>query len=70
MESGSSPEQFAIVGRPQIERIETRDVPLPPEAPRTVLYAPTWHGGKPNTNYSSLRWVLGLLMRCWPAESR
>ena len=48
------PEQFAIVGRPQIERIETRDVPLPPGAPRTVLYAPTWHGGKPNTNYSSL----------------
>jgi CDP-Glycerol:Poly(glycerophosphate) glycerophosphotransferase len=48
------PEQFAIVGRPQIERIETRDEPLPPDAPRTVLYAPTWHGGKPNTNYSSL----------------
>jgi CDP-Glycerol:Poly(glycerophosphate) glycerophosphotransferase len=48
------PEQFAIVGRPQIERIETRDVPPPAEAPRTVLYAPTWHGGKPNTNYSSL----------------
>jgi hypothetical protein len=48
------PEQFAIVGRPQIERIETRDVPPPPDAPRTVLYAPTWHGGKPNTNYSSL----------------
>ena len=42
------------MGRPQIERIETRDVPLPPEAPRTVLYAPTWHGGKPNTDYSSL----------------
>jgi CDP-Glycerol:Poly(glycerophosphate) glycerophosphotransferase len=48
------PEQFAIVGRPQIERIETRDTPLPPGAPRTVLYAPTWHGGRPNTNYSSL----------------
>src|SRR5688572_30381927 len=48
------PEQFAIVGRPQIERIETRDVPLPAEAPRTVLYAPTWQGGKPSTNYSSL----------------
>jgi hypothetical protein len=48
------PEQFAIVGRPQIERIETRDVPRPADAPRTVLYAPTWHGGKPNTNYSSL----------------
>ena len=42
------------MGRPQIERIETRDTPLPPGAPRTVLYAPTWHGGKPNTNYSSL----------------
>jgi hypothetical protein len=48
------PEQFAIVGRPQIERIETRDELLPADAPRTVLYAPTWHGGKPNTNYSSL----------------
>jgi hypothetical protein len=48
------PEQFAIVGRPQIEKIEVRDHPLPPEAPRTVLYAPTWHGGQPATNYSSL----------------
>ena len=48
------PEQFAIVGRPQIERIVTRDEPLPAGASRTVLYAPTWHGGKPNTNYSSL----------------
>lgn len=48
------PEQFAIVGEPQIEHIETRDVPLPADAPRTVLYAPTWHGGKPSTNYSSL----------------
>ena len=48
------PEQFAIVGRPQIERIETRDLPLPAGAPRTVLYAPTWQGGKPTTNYSSL----------------
>jgi hypothetical protein len=48
------PDQFAIVGRPQIEGIETHDEPLPLGAPRTVLYAPTWHGGKPNTNYSSL----------------
>jgi hypothetical protein len=48
------PDQFAIVGRPQIDRIATRDEPLAPGAPRTVLYAPTWHGGKPNTNYSSL----------------
>jgi CDP-Glycerol:Poly(glycerophosphate) glycerophosphotransferase len=48
------PEKFAIIGRPQIERIIARDEPLPASAPRTVLYAPTWHGGKPNTNYSSL----------------
>jgi hypothetical protein len=61
------PEQFAIVGRPQIERIETRVVPLPAEAPRTVLYAPTWHGGRSVTNYSSLplgaQIVDGLLAR-------
>jgi hypothetical protein len=48
------PEQFAIVGRPQIERIVTRDERLPAGEPRTVLYAPTWHGGNPHTNYSSL----------------
>jgi hypothetical protein len=61
------PEQFAIVGRPQVERIETRVVPLPAEAPHTVLYAPTWHGGRSVTNYSSLplgaQIVDGLLSR-------
>lgn len=49
-----SPEQFAIVGRPQIEKIEVRDQPLPEGSHRTVLYAPTWAGGQPATNYSSL----------------
>jgi hypothetical protein len=48
------PERFAIVGRPQIESIMVRDEPLPPGTPRTVLYAPTWKGGRPSTNYSSL----------------
>jgi hypothetical protein len=48
------PERFVIVGRPQVETIETRDTPLPPGTPRTVLYAPTWKGGRPSTNYSSL----------------
>ncbi|MET0694915.1 MAG: CDP-glycerol glycerophosphotransferase family protein [Propionibacteriaceae bacterium] len=48
------PERFALVGRPQIERIEVRDVPPAPGTPRTVLYAPTWRGGRPSTNYSSL----------------
>ena len=49
------PERFAVVGRPQIEHIEVRDHPLPPGSPRTVLYAPTWRGGRPSTDYSSLR---------------
>ena len=48
------PDQFAVVGRPQIEKIQVRDQPLPPGSPRTVLYAPTWQGGRPSTNYSSL----------------
>ncbi|HEX8487724.1 MAG TPA: hypothetical protein VF642_04190, partial [Propionibacteriaceae bacterium] len=48
------PDRFVIVGRPQIETIESRDEPLPADAPRTVLYAPTWKGGRPSTNYSSL----------------
>jgi len=48
------PDRFVIVGRPQIETIESRTAPLPPGSPRTVLYAPTWKGGRPSTNYSSL----------------
>jgi hypothetical protein len=36
-------------------RHATYDLPLPPGAPRTVLYAPTWRGGRPSTDYSSLR---------------
>ncbi|SDT36425.1 CDP-Glycerol:Poly(glycerophosphate) glycerophosphotransferase [Friedmanniella luteola] len=48
------PERFVVVGRPQVERIEVHDEPLPADAPRTVLYAPTWRGGRPATNYSSL----------------
>lgn len=47
-------DRFVLVGRPQIEAIEVRDTPLPPGAPRTVLYAPTWRGGRRSTNYSSL----------------
>ena len=48
------PERFVLVGRPQIERIESQDTPLTGDAQRTVLYAPTWRGGRPSTNYSSL----------------
>ena len=48
------PKHFEVVGRPQVERIEVHDEPLPPDQPRTVLYAPTWRGGRPSTDYSSL----------------
>lgn len=48
------PDRLLMVGRPQVERIEVRDEPLPADAPRTVLYAPTWRGGRPTTDYSSL----------------
>lgn len=48
------PDRLLKVGRPQVERIEVRDEPLPADAPRTVLYAPTWRGGRPTTDYSSL----------------
>ncbi len=48
------PGRLEIVGRPQIENIETRPRALPTGAPRTVLYAPTWRGGRPATDYSSL----------------
>ncbi|HWH98701.1 MAG TPA: CDP-glycerol glycerophosphotransferase family protein, partial [Propionibacteriaceae bacterium] len=46
--------KMVVVGRPQIERIQPREHPPAPDAPRTILYAPTWQGGKPTTNYSSL----------------
>jgi hypothetical protein len=49
-----APEQFDIVGRPQLEgvkeaSVKVRDIPLP-----TVLYAPTWEGMYTDSNYSSL----------------
>ncbi|WP_375424771.1 CDP-glycerol glycerophosphotransferase family protein [uncultured Friedmanniella sp.] len=62
---GISPSRFVRAGRPQVERIEVHDAPPPPGRPRTVLYAPTWRGGRPKTNHSSLpvaeRIVDGLL---------
>ncbi len=49
-----SAHRFVHAGRPQVERIQVRDTPPPLDQPRTVLYAPTWRGGRPKTNYSSL----------------
>ncbi len=46
-------EKFELVGRPQVEKIEFRENATVPPAP-TVLYAPTWQGGRPSTSYSSL----------------
>jgi hypothetical protein len=46
-------DKFELVGRPQVEQIEFRDNATVPPAP-TVLYAPTWQGGRPSTSYSSL----------------
>lgn len=48
-------EKFVLIGRPQIERIAVADE-TPPGDPRTVLYAPTWRGGRESTNYCSLAW--------------
>ena len=46
-------EKFELVGRPQVEKIEFRENATVPTSP-TVLYAPTWQGGRPSTSYSSL----------------
>ncbi|MFP5283259.1 MAG: CDP-glycerol glycerophosphotransferase family protein, partial [Actinomycetes bacterium] len=68
------PERFVIIGRPQVERIEVRAVPLPPNTARTVFYAPTWKGGRPSTNYSSLplglQLVEAVLARGWTVVFR
>lgn len=53
-------EKFVLVGRPQIERIAVADDARPAE-PRTVLYAPTWRGGRESTNYCSLAWGVDLV---------
>ena len=48
-------EKFAIVGRPQVEDIETVDSQPPRSGvPPTVLYAPTWRGQYGDSNFCSL----------------
>jgi hypothetical protein len=68
------PDRFVNIGRPQVERIEVRAEPLPADAPRTVLYAPTWKGGRPSTNYSSLplgkQLVAAVIERGWSVVFR
>jgi CDP-Glycerol:Poly(glycerophosphate) glycerophosphotransferase len=47
-------EKFAIVGRPQVEDIETLTSQPPRSGPPTVLYAPTWRGQYDDSNFCSL----------------
>jgi hypothetical protein len=47
-------EKFTIVGRPQVENVKLSTIRIADVPQPTVLYAPTWHGGRPSTNYSSL----------------
>ena len=52
---GIAPERFAIVGRPQIERLSVGPRGV---GPRTILYAPTFEGYYDETSHSSLE-VMG-----------
>ncbi len=45
---------FSIVGRPQVERVQTATTHIADVADKTVLYAPTWAGFYADSNYSSL----------------
>lgn len=55
-----APDRFVLVGRPQVEKIMVLDNPVQ-TGPRTVLYAPTWRGGRESTNYCSLPWGAGIV---------
>ena len=46
--------KFKILGRPQIENIETVTTPISTIANPVVLYAPTWHAADYKNNHSSL----------------
>jgi CDP-Glycerol:Poly(glycerophosphate) glycerophosphotransferase len=47
-------EKFKILGRPQIEDIETVTRPISSVQQPVVLYAPTWHSSTYKNNHSSL----------------
>jgi CDP-glycerol glycerophosphotransferase (TagB/SpsB family) len=46
--------KFKILGRPQVENIETATAPISTVAKPVVLYAPTWYAASHKTNHSSL----------------
>lgn len=47
-------QMFRIVGRPQVESVKLREMPISEIAAPTVLYAPTWRGYHKDAQYSSL----------------
>ena len=47
-------EKFKILGRPQIENIETATAPISTVDKPVVLYAPTWYAAEYKINHSSL----------------
>jgi CDP-glycerol glycerophosphotransferase (TagB/SpsB family) len=47
-------EKFKILGRPQIENIETAMAPIATVNKPVVLYAPTWYAANRKINHSSL----------------
>lgn len=49
------PDQFVIVGRPQLEGVRQEDAPIREVANPTVLYSPTWSGFYADSDYSSLK---------------
>ncbi len=48
------PEQFEIVGRPQLEHVQQATGPISAIDGPTVLYSPTWSGFYEDSDYSSL----------------
>lgn len=49
------PDQFVIVGRPQLEAVDVATDPISSRPSPTVLYSPTWSGFYEDSDYSSLR---------------
>jgi len=55
------PDQFAIVGRPQIANLKRAAGPIADIPRPNVLYAPTWAGFTSDAQYSSLPWARELV---------
>ena len=63
-------EKFQIVGRPQVEMIESRRSEAPREGPPTILYAPTWQGPYADSRVFSLPVGMQIVERLLQAGAR